>query len=126
MRQIYYAHHKFKYNTLVEKYELDLIKSKFQDTPIFNPNGMIKTKGKTEEQIMNDCFMAVKNSDIIVFSSMDGVIGMGVYQEVSLALQEGKEVFYIHKNQVGKVKRINFNIINESFRVYAIVEVECY
>ena len=79
--KIYYAHHIWKYNTKIEEYELDLIKNTFKNAEIINPNGGLgytEYSGLTEPEIMDICYKAVLSCDIIVFSSINGVIGAGV------------------------------------------------
>ena len=99
MYDIYYAHHQWKYGTKVEQYELDLIKRYFPSASVFNPSTDLKTsESDGEENIMLECFEVIRNSDMLVFSSMDGVVGTGVYHEVRYAQKLGKIVFYIFDN----------------------------
>ena len=100
MLNIYYAHHRFKYGTDVESYEIILIKKFFPTSYIFNPGSDLDVKGRLEEEIMTDCLNAVKNSDIFVFSSMDGCIGEGVYTELNHAKELGKPIFYIYHHNL--------------------------
>lgn len=81
MYDIYYAHHQWKYGTPVEIYELDLIKRYFPNANIFNPSIDLKSIISTdnEDLIMEECLETVRNSDILVFSSLDGCVGTGVY-----------------------------------------------
>lgn len=99
MYDIYYAHHQWKYGSQVEQYELDLIKRYFPNANICNPSTDFHfPKSATEESIMQHCLHTVRNSDILVFSSMDGVIGTGVYHEIEEAEKARKLVFYIFHN----------------------------
>ena len=122
MYNIYYAHHQWKYGTKVEEYELNLIKRYFPYAKIFNPaTDLIHTKSELE--IMEECLETVNNSDIIVFSSMDGVVGIGVYTEVMEAQKKGKLILYINQDEL----RTNFEIYknyseNASDRLFAFVE----
>lgn len=96
MYDIYYAHHQWKYNTSEENYELDLIQRYFPNANIFNPSHDLEhTADDGEEAVMAECLEVVRNSDILVFSSLDGCVGTGVYHEVKEAQKEGKIVFYI-------------------------------
>ena len=97
---IYYAHHQWKYGTKIEQYELDLIRRYFPKARICNPATDIDNVDRTEEDIMRDCLETVKNSDIIVFSAVDGCIGRGVYQEVTYADKYDKIIFFIHHDQL--------------------------
>ena len=103
MYDIYYAHHQWKYNTPEEAYELTLIKRYFPHATICNPATDLETIGsKDEEIIMRECLDKVRNSDILVFSSLNGCVGTGVYQEVKEAQKEGKLVFYIFQDKLLK------------------------
>lgn len=95
LTRIYYAHHQWKYGTKVEQYEIDLIKRYFPHAIIFNPSVDLKIKTTNEECIMKECLSKVNESDIIVFSSMDGCIGTGVYHEIEEAKKLGKLILYI-------------------------------
>ena len=93
--RIYYAHHMWKYGTEIEKYEISLIKSSFPGAEIINPATDISHEG-TEDEIMQRCFEKVDSSDATVFSSISGVVGKGVYDEV----HRSKAVYYIYNNAV--------------------------
>lgn len=96
MYDIYYAHHQWKYNTPEEDYELNLIQRYFPNASIFNPSHDLKhTATDGEEAVMAECLETVRNSDILVFSSLDGCVGTGVYHEVKEAQKAGRLVFYI-------------------------------
>lgn len=101
MYDIYYAHHRWKYGTQVEQYELDLIKRYFPKGKICNPSVDFRfPEGASEDSIMKHCLNTVRNSDILVFSSVDGVVGTGVYHEVKEAQKAGKLVFYIFHDEL--------------------------
>ena len=118
-KKIYYAHHQWKYNTEIEQYEINLIKSKFPQYKIINPNGGINFVNKDEENIMDKCLEEVRNSNILVFSSISGVVGKGVYLEVKEAYRNNIEVYLIFNNELYQ-GNFSFSIINESNRLYAI------
>lgn len=92
MYDIYYAHHQWKYNTPEEAYELELIRRYFPNANIFNPAIDLTTIPSGDE--------AVRKSDILVFSSLDGCVEIGVFREVMEALREGKFVFYISHDKL--------------------------
>ena len=120
---IYYAHHQWKYGTKIEEYELDLIKRYFPHADIFNPAVDLDVDGRTEDDIMNDCFGKVIESDIIIFSSMDGVTGVGVYKEVIKAILHKKLVLYIFNDELHTHFTIN-PLIDGTDRIYASVELD--
>ena len=116
---IYYAHHQWKYGTKIEEYELDLIKRYFPHGVIFNPATELNVNGRTEEDIMNECLEIVDKSDIVIFSAMDGMIGIGVYNEVMAAKEAGKLVLYICQNKLTTDFRIYRTPERNSDRLYA-------
>ena len=123
---IYYAHHRWKYNTKIEEYELNLIREYFPNSTIFNPSEDLDVEGRTEEDIMKDCLERVRDSDIVIFSSMDGVIGKGVYEELKEAYKTDKLTLYILYDHMVAA---DFNILamNDSSngdRTYAIVHFD--
>lgn len=120
--QIYYAHHIWKYGTKIEEYELNLIKNTFPNARIFNPSTDIDQTLKSED-IMNICLKAVSVSDMVVFSSMNGCIGIGVFEEINLAYQHNIKVGYIFANQIQDYNESKFKqtvVLNngENPRVY--------
>ena len=120
--RIYYAHHQWKYGTAIEKYELDLIKSTFgKDADIINPARFPFLFNETEEDMMRKCLDEVILSDILVFSSMDGVIGKGVYTEIETAADFGRGVYYIDQNSITKGFEITTIKNSTTDRVYATV-----
>lgn len=101
MMNIYYAHHQWKYGTKTEDYELKLIRRYFPNADIFNPaTDLVSTKDDGEAIIMDECLKTIKDCDILVFSSLDGTIGSGVYQEVEKAKELGKTIFYIYHDSL--------------------------
>ena len=121
--RIYYAHHQWKYGTAIEKYELDLIKSTFgYDVEIINPSMFLCLFGEGEEEIIRKCTDEVILSNALVFSSVDGVIGKGVYTEVMTAFDFGTNVYYIDQNSITKGFEITTIKNSTTDRVYATVD----
>ena len=122
--KIYYAHHIWKYGTKIEEYELNFIKKIFPNAEIFNPSTDID-QTKSEDKIMKDCFNAVVNSDMVIFSSMNGCIGRGVFREIRFAYQNNIEVKYLFADRIQKYSKERFEqmsiLNNESQRIYAVV-----
>lgn len=125
MYDIYYAHHQWKYGTQVEQYELDLIKRYFPNANVCNPSVDFHfPESATEEQIMKHCLHTVRNSDILVFSSMDGIVGTGVYHEVEEAEKARKLVFYIFHNELyAGAKLEQLPKCDQTDRLYAYVRL---
>lgn len=97
MRKVYYAHSINDYGTEKEKRELDNIYRHFNDTVlVVNPNGCVP-QNREEKDIMEMCFNIVANCNYLVFSALDddGTIGLGVYNEIELALSFYMPVYYM-------------------------------
>lgn len=124
MYDIYYAHHQWKYNTPEEAYELDLIKRYFPHATICNPATDLNSIATGDEEIiMEECLSKVRDSDIVFFSSLDGCIGTGVYQEIKEAQKQGKIVFYIFHDKFTEHFTITDREESErSDRLYAFVD----
>lgn len=123
-KELYYAHHKFEYNTPIEQYELDLIKKTFPEYNIVNPNGGIKFRVKEHDGIrMEDCMDMIARQDVtgVAFSSLSGVVSKEVFQEVNHARKLNKKIFYIHDNVITECSVVMFTILNETEKIYAIV-----
>ena len=121
---IYYAHHMRKYNTQEEKEEVDIIENIFNSGIIINQNGWIYQCGN-ENYIMNQCLQLVKNSDILIFSTIENrIIGKGVYTEIECALKNNKRVYFL-KDKLIEYTYSDFNKIEliynktKSYREYA-------
>lgn len=98
---IYYAHHQWKYGTKTEDYELKLIRRYFPNADIFNPaTDLVSTKEDGEAIVMDECLKIIEDCDILVFSSLNGTVGSGVYQEVEKAKDLGKTIFYIYHDSL--------------------------
>ena len=103
---IYYAHSKLIYDTKREKEEIEIIQDAFTNSHIINPNGWIYNN-KRESDIMEQCYIFVKQSDIIIFSSVDGFIGKGVYNEIQRAFWYDKDVYYLSEDRLYKFNNFN-------------------
>lgn len=118
--KIYYAHHQWKYGTKIEEYELNLIRNYYPDALIFNPATDLKeTDSLDEDTIMNECLDKVRESDIVIFSAMDGMIGVGVYNEIMAAKEASKLVFCLVSNKLYSIFSICESPECGSDRLYA-------
>lgn len=121
MNKIYYAHHLWKYDTEIEKYELDLIKRYFPYDEIINPNGYIE-QGREEPKIMIDCLSTIEDCNILIFSSVNGVVGKGVVDEFNKALELGLSIHYIMNDILYNAENYGFKLTNSgNNRLYATV-----
>lgn len=120
---IYYAHHQWKYGTKIEEYELDLIKAYFPNAAIFNPSVDLNIDGKTEDEIMCICLDQVKSSDMVIFSGIDGLVGIGVFKEVTKAKDFGIPVYYIAKDELRHDFDMIANWLSNSDRTFGRVDL---
>lgn len=120
--KIYYAHHLWKYDTEIEKYEIDIIKTTFPASTIINPNGVIEQQ-REETEIMKDCLLTVEDCDILVFSGVNGMVGKGVADEVNKAKELNKRIYLIQANTLKDAEYCKFKVIenSNSNRIYATV-----
>lgn len=124
---VYYAHHQWKYGTKIEEYELDVIRRYFPNAKIFNPSTDLKNKDCSDEsKIMKECLDTVRNSDILIFSIMDGMIGKGVYQEIAEAKASGKLVLVLSQNKLHTAFKVFETPEFKSDRLYARVGVPIF
>lgn len=128
MYDIYYAHHQWKYNTAEEAYELTLIRKYFPRASICNPATDLESIATGDESIiMEECLNKVRDSDIVIFSSLDGCIGTGVYHEIKEARKAGKIIFYIFYDKLATDFIITDRRKSErSDRLYAFVSISNY
>ena len=93
--KIYYAHHIWKYGTSIETFEMSVIKNGFDfedGFEIVNPKDALP-QNIPESEIMKQAFAMIDQCDAVVFSTVSGVIGHGVFDEVMYALNKGIQVF---------------------------------
>ena len=115
---IYYAHHQWKYGTKIEEYELELIRAYFPNAVIFNPSVDLNIDGKTEDEIMEICLNQIGISDMIIFSSVDGLVGIGVFKEVTHAKYLGMPIYYINGDVLEYDFDVEINKLSTSDRTY--------
>lgn len=126
--KIYYAHHIWKYGTPIEVFEMSVIKNGFDfedEFEIVNPRDAL-SQGISESEIMKQAFLMIDQCDALVFSTISGVVGHGVFNEVLYALNKGIQVFCLMGDDCYLVedKEIFKDIIFKGDnRVYALVNV---
>lgn len=124
MSKIYYAHHLWKYNTPIEEYELSVIKRYFPYHEIINPNGHIE-QNREEPEIMKDCLTCIEDCSILIFSSVNGVVGRGVYDEFKKASKLGLPIYYIMDDILYDAREYRFKFTNSgNNRLYAIISTK--
>lgn len=120
---IYYAHHQWKYGTKIEEYELDLIKEYFPNATIFNPSVSLNINGETEDEIMEFCLHQVGISDMVIFSSVDGLVGIGVFKEITHAKELNIPVYYIDRDELRYDFDMMANWLSNSDRTFGRVDL---
>lgn len=124
VKSVYYSHPIWKFNTEIEKYELALIKKHFPNAKIVNPNEAVN-QTDSEPAIMANCFACLKQCESIVFSSLSGVVGYGVMDEVELAKSEDKQIYYLSNHDIKLAPDVNFERIQDfdENRIFALVKI---
>lgn len=120
--KIYYAHHIWKYRTEIEDYELGLIRGVFPAAEIINPMRFQHEDLNDEKAIMKTCIDELSKCDVLVFSSLSGVVGAGVYEEVNYAIDNKILVYYLINNGLRVLPNVFWNLIGKGRRLYAIVK----
>lgn len=123
--KIYYAHHLWKYGTEVEAWELDLIRQRFPGCEIINPNGAIE-QGRPSEDIMADCLQKVRECDVLVFSTLSGVIGKGVFHELVEAVNLRRPIYCLQYGMVFPANQMRMELLKPppSDRHFALIYQE--
>lgn len=122
--KIYYAHHIWKYGTLIEDYELDVINKKFKDSEIVNPHTALP-QGKPESEILQAAYDTIKDCDALVFSTVSGMVGHGVFNEIAVAVNSGIKVYQLHGNTCYRIDDASLKsiIFAGDNRVYALLHI---
>ena len=104
--RVYYGHHQWKYGTKVEEFEIEMIRTSFPKMSIFNPATDLKTDGLSEDEIRRQHLKEIDDSDLVVFTTMDGYIDKDTLSEIEHAQLCKKVVLWF----VGGEFRTNFEI----------------
>lgn len=120
--KIYYAHHVWKYGTPIEDYELECIKKKFDSAEIINPRTSLP-QDRPESVILQSAYDTIKGCDALVFSTVSGMIGHGVFNEIAVAVNHGIPIYQLEGNDCYKIADANLKdiIFRGDNRVYALV-----
>lgn len=122
--KIYYAHHLWKYGTPIEDYEIECIKKKFEDAEIINPRTLLP-QDKPESEIMQLAYDTIKGCDVLVFSTVSGMIGHGVFNEIAVAVNSGISIYQFEGNTCYEMKNVDLKdiVFQGDNRVYALVRI---
>ena len=97
MKTVYYAHHQWKYGSIREAEEMELIQERFKEHFVISPSKWIARMEET--CAMQQCLHMVGNSDALVFTTLlDDIIGKGVFEEIEMALNCGIPVYLLTTN----------------------------
>lgn len=127
--KIFYSHHCYKYGTPIEEYEMELIRGGLavDEVTVINPKDVL-VQGIPESIIMENSFAVINGCDALVFSTVSGMIGRGVFDEVIYALNHGKPVYEIYGDDIIEIEgilafesRIYRLIFNGDNRRYAVL-----
>lgn len=119
---IYYAHHTWKYGTPIENYEIECIKDKFHDVNIINPRTYLP-QDKSESEILQAAYDTIRGCDAVVFSTVSGMVGCGVFNEIAVAINSGIAVYQLEGNDCYRIDDVSLKeiIFHGDNRVYALV-----
>ena len=79
---------------------------------IINPATWI-AQNMNGHDAMQQCFKFIDISDCIVFTTLeDGIIGKGVYEEISYALKNKKKIFILKNDMIIRFLNIDFKKID--------------
>lgn len=122
--KIYYAHHIWKYGTPIEDYELECIKKKFDSAEIINPRTSLP-QDKPESVILQSAYNTIKDCDALVFSTVSGMVGHGVFNEIAVAVNSGIEVYQLHGNACYRIDDASLKsiIFAGDNRVYVLLRI---
>lgn len=121
-KKIYYAHHQWKYDSKIEHHEIEIIAKTFIGEEIINPNGTL-IQENTEGEIMLQAFNIINECDIFVYSTLSGVIGKGLLQELLFAQSASKEIWELCDGKLCYVDHVEIALTNNNNnRFYAIVK----
>lgn len=120
--KVYYAHHVWKYDTPIEDYELDCIKKRFEDAEIINPRTNLPQE-LSESAILDAAYEMIKNCDVLVFSTVSGMIGHGVFNEIAVAVNSGVTLYQLEGDSCYKIDDVDLKeiIFRGDNREYALV-----
>ena len=118
----YYAHHIWKYDTPIENYELNCIKQRFEGAEIINPRTNLP-QNLSESMILDTAYGMIKDCDALVFSTVSGMIGHGVFNEIAVAVNSGVTIYQLEGDSCYKMDDIDLKeiIFRGDNRVYALV-----
>lgn len=119
--RVYYVHHQWKYGTKVEEFEIEMIRTSFPKMSIFNPATDLKTDGLSEDEIRRQHLKEIDDSDLVVFTTMDGYIDKDTLSEISHAQLCKKVVLWFVAGEFRTDFEIDVILTPISDRLYATV-----
>jgi len=93
------AHSKQTYGSFGEAKDVSYLKRLVGVNDLIDPS-QFENAGKKASQIMSECLNIIKSDEVdcLVVRELDGAVGAGVYAEVKLALDLGKDVFVLRED----------------------------
>ena len=119
--RVYYVHHQWKYGTKVEEFEIEMIRTSFPKMSIFNPATDLKTDGLSEDEIRRQHLKEIDDSDLVVFTTMDGYIDKDTLSEIEHAQLCKKVVLWFVGGEFRTDFEIDVILTPISDRLYATV-----
>jgi hypothetical protein len=89
------------YDSNLEKEQLKLINEQFPKYEIVNPNGYFTFSG------MYACYCMIQDCTLLVFTTLNGYVGKGVYSEIIFAKRIGIKILYLKDKKFHEKFAIN-------------------
>ena len=99
--KIYYAHSRLIYGSPLENYNILAIRRILAHEPvieIINPSEL--DQAIHTDTIMKRCLALVEDCDMLVFSTIDLNIGLGMYREIEHAELCDKDIYLLWENRL--------------------------
>ena len=99
--KIYYAHSRLIYGSPLENYNIQAIRRILAHEPvieIINPSEF--DQSNPTDTIMKRCLALVDDCDMLVFSTIDLNIGLGIYREIEHAEICDKDIYLLWENRL--------------------------
>lgn len=120
---IYYAHSRMIYDSKLEAYYYEFIRKMFNYEDIINPSSDIP-QDIDNDLIMELCYDRISRCDVLVFTCIDGYVGIGVYNEVKHAFNCGACVYLLIYNKLILLKDMSiFDVIAKDNYWYARIKL---
>jgi len=121
---IYYAHSRMIYGSKLETYYYEHIRKMFNYEEIINPSSDIP-QDLDSDLIMELCYDKISRCDVLVFTCIDGYVGIGVYNEIRHAFDCGVYVYLLIHNKLILLKDMSiFDVIGKDNNWHSRIKIK--